>query len=320
MKLHYFRILLFFILLNILLKYSSNAYNNKNKPYITTNHTITTTSRVLSECDTQSSNYDKDTGMKSVMQQFVDRTSQRFEQYDKRMQDKRQKRKEERDKNIQKIIEKDKMEKSLAEKVEKSCLRCGCALGGGVLPVGGVVSGLWYGTWLQYLSGKALPAGIKKGIQMGITEITEIVQKAGRSGSVPQSIVEEMLSSGKFNNGVNFYDIVKYISNMYDELEAAGSDQIWHALDGMVNVEGIVEFNTKNSASVAAVKKAFEEGKAAAIALEHAKYTHLYNAIGYSFLAIFIIVLVMIIIYLVLRYRRKKKMNKKAQYTKLLNQ
>ncbi|KYN93000.1 rifin, partial [Plasmodium reichenowi] len=48
--------------------------------------------------------------------------------------------------------------------------------------------------------------------------------------------------------------------------------------------------------------------------------TYAYSAIGYSVLAILIIVLVMIIIYLILRYRRKKKMNKKDQYTKLLNQ
>ncbi|ETW32568.1 hypothetical protein PFFCH_00001 [Plasmodium falciparum FCH/4] len=51
-----------------------------------------------------------------------------------------------------------------------------------------------------------------------------------------------------------------------------------------------------------------------------AESTYLYSAIGYSVLVILIILLIMVIIYLILRYRRKKKMNKKVQYTKLLNQ
>ncbi|ETW32018.1 hypothetical protein PFFCH_00544 [Plasmodium falciparum FCH/4] len=52
------------------------------------------------------------------------------------MNEKRQKSKEQRDKNVQKIIEKDKIEKSLTEKVEKGCLRCGCGLGGVAASVG----------------------------------------------------------------------------------------------------------------------------------------------------------------------------------------
>ncbi|SOV78333.1 rifin PIR protein, putative [Plasmodium reichenowi] len=316
MKLHCSKILLLFLPLNILV--TSYQAHNTNKPYITPHHTQT--NRSLCECDTQSSIHDNDADMKSVMEQFDDRTSQRLREYDERMQDKRQKRKEEREKNIQKIIEKDKKEKSLAEKVEKGCLRCGCALGGGVLPVWGLVSGLWYGTWLQYLSEEALPVGIRRGIEVGITEITKIVQKTRCISDIPITAAD-MLSSGKFTKGVTLYDMAKHISDtMYDKLKEGINNQIWSQINGMVNVEGIVEFNTNNSTHVAAVEKAFEEGKAAAIAAEHAKYAHLYNAIGYTFLAILIIVLVMIIIYLVLRYRRKKKMNKKAQYTKLLNQ
>ncbi|CDO61841.1 rifin, partial [Plasmodium reichenowi] len=186
-------------------------------------------------------------------------------------------------------------------------------------PVWGLVSGLWYGTWLQYLSAKALPAGIKKGIEVGITEIIKIFETT-RTSKVPEITLEQILSSGKFTKSVSLFDMAKHISTMYEELQAQGFGQFWSQIDGMVNDEGIVIFNTRNSASIAAVANAVEEGKAAAIAVEHAKYTHLYNAIGYSFLAILIIVLVMIIIYLVLRYRRKKKMKKKAEYTKLLNQ
>nr|SPJ13223.1 rifin PIR protein,putative [Plasmodium sp. DRC-Itaito] len=103
MNLQYSKILLFALPLNILLiLYAHNKY----KPYITTHHTPIYILRLLSECDIQSSIYDNNPQMKSVMQQFVDRTSQRFEEYDERMKEKRQKRKEERDKNIQKLLKK----------------------------------------------------------------------------------------------------------------------------------------------------------------------------------------------------------------------
>nr|SPJ13294.1 rifin PIR protein,putative [Plasmodium sp. DRC-Itaito] len=95
------------------------------------------------------------------------------------MQEKRQKYKEQRDKNIQEIIEKDKMEKSLAEKVEKGCLMCGCGLGGGVLPVWGLISGLWYATLSQYVSTTvakaATDAGVKAAIE-GLGNIFELVK------------------------------------------------------------------------------------------------------------------------------------------------
>ncbi|SPJ13169.1 rifin PIR protein,putative [Plasmodium sp. DRC-Itaito] len=318
MKLHYIKILLFVILLNILL--TSYHEHNNNEPYIIPHHTPIYTSRVLSEKDIHSSIYNKGADMKSVKESFDDRTSQRFEEYEERMKDKLQKRKEQRDKNIQKIIEKDKMEKSLEEKIEKGCLKCGCALGGGVLPVWGLVSGLWYGTWLQYLSGKALPAGIKKGIEVGLSRINVITGTYTNIKKFPEITVTEMLSSGKFTNGVDLFDMFEYISsNMYNRFMNTEYYNYWNAVDSMVE-GGIDLFNTNNSAHITAVTEAVEKGKADAIALEHAKYTHLYNAIGYSFLAILIIVLVMIIIYLVLRYRKKKKMKKKAEYTKLLNQ
>ncbi|SOV80443.1 rifin PIR protein, putative [Plasmodium reichenowi] len=134
MKLNYSKILLFFILLNILV--TLYQVNTHRKPHTTPRYTPRYTSRILSECDVQSSIYDKNADIQSVKEQFDDRTSQRFEEYEERMKVKRQKRKEQRDKNIQKIIHKDKMEKNLAEKIEIGCLRCGCALGGVAASVG----------------------------------------------------------------------------------------------------------------------------------------------------------------------------------------
>ncbi|KOB88170.1 hypothetical protein PFDG_04690 [Plasmodium falciparum Dd2] len=63
MKLNYTKILLFVLPLNILL--TLYHVHNKNKPYITQHHTPTTTSRVLSECDIPTSNYNNDEDMKS---------------------------------------------------------------------------------------------------------------------------------------------------------------------------------------------------------------------------------------------------------------
>ncbi|CDO61620.1 rifin [Plasmodium reichenowi] len=304
MKLHYSKILLFFLPLNILVT-SYHEYN-KNKLYITPLQTPTATSRVLSECDIQSSNYNNDEDIKSVKEIFDRQTSQRFEEYEECMKDKRQKCKEERDKNIQKIIEKDKMEKSLAEKVEKGCLKCGCALGGGVLPFWGLVSALWYATWSQYVTKTAMQKGIEAGIKEGLAQIKVIIKKFS-SSNVPEINVEKMLSSGKFTNGVNLFDMFEHISStMYEKLVADGYSQFWMHVSGMAEFESIDMFNTNNSSNIAAVANAVEEGKAAAIAAEHAKSIYLYSAIGYSVLALLIIVLVMIIIYLVLRYRRKK--------------
>ncbi|ETW18789.1 hypothetical protein PFFVO_02290 [Plasmodium falciparum Vietnam Oak-Knoll (FVO)] len=126
MKLHYTKILLFSLPLNIL---TASYTTNKNKPYIKERHIPTSRSRVLSECDIYTSIYDNDEDMKSVKENFDRQTSQRFEEYEERMNEKRQKCKEQCDKDIEQIILRDKTKKSLEEKVENICLRCGCGLG-----------------------------------------------------------------------------------------------------------------------------------------------------------------------------------------------
>ncbi|SOV74865.1 rifin PIR protein, putative [Plasmodium reichenowi] len=314
MKIHYINILLFSLPLNLLV--TLYQAHNKNKTYIIRNHTPRYTSRMLSEKDEESSIYDRYAEMKSVKEHFDRQTSKRFEEYEERMKDKRQKRKEERDKNIQKIIEKDKMEKSLEEKIEKGCLRCGCALGGGVLPVWGLVSGLWYATLSQHVTKMAIQKGIEAGIKKGLAEIKNIFEMSHRQGVFPEITVDQMLSSGKFTNGVNLFDMAKHISTMNDNLGDT-SNHFWTYIYYITQDEAITEFNTINSTRIAAVTNAFEKGKAAEFALHTSLLS---NTIIASVVTILVIVLVMIIIYLVLRYRRKKKKKKKAQYTKLLKE
>ncbi|SOV83998.1 rifin PIR protein, putative [Plasmodium reichenowi] len=172
MKQHYSKILLFLLPLNILVT-SYHVYN-KNKPSITSHHTPIYTSRLLSECDTESSIYDNDEEIISVKEIFDRQTSQRFEEYEERMKEKRQKRKEQRDKNIQKIIQKDKMEKNLAEKIEKGCLMCGCGLGsvaGSVGLFGGIAINIWKNV--------ALDVGIKEAIKAAAAEISAAANAAG---------------------------------------------------------------------------------------------------------------------------------------------
>ncbi|EUR58892.1 hypothetical protein PFBG_05949 [Plasmodium falciparum 7G8] len=191
MKVHYISILLFTILLNILLL-SSQVYNQRNHKS-TTHHTpkIPTT-RSLCECELYApATYDDDPQMKEVMQQFEDRTSQRFHEYDERMKTTRQKCREQCDKEIQKIILKDKLEKelmdkfatlqtdiqndaiptcvcekSLEDKMEKACLRCTQNLGGIVAPSTGVLLGIAEGA-LYAWKPKALEAAIAAAKEAG---------------------------------------------------------------------------------------------------------------------------------------------------------
>ncbi|SPJ09511.1 PIR protein [Plasmodium sp. DRC-Itaito] len=318
MKLHYLKILLFFILLNILVTLYQE--HNNNEPHSTPHHTQT--NRSLCECETQSSIYNKDEEMKSVMQQFVDRTSQRLREYDERIQDKRQKRKEQRDKNIQEIVEKDKMEKSLEQKIEKGCLRCGCALGGVAASVG-VFGGLGvYGSEMAATAVAAKAGGIKKGLQVGLAQVKEVVKLLliGQEDKIPEMKVLETLTEGITGDNLTLYDIFKCInSNIKGQRVAGIHSEFSRAVDTTAQTE-LTDFNQWYGTSAKAVTEAVTKGEEVAINAARAEYAHLYSAIGYSVLAILIIVLVMIIIYLVLRYRRKRKMKKKDKYTKLLNQ
>ncbi|CDO61755.1 rifin, partial [Plasmodium reichenowi] len=294
------------------------------------------TSRVLSERDTQSSIYDKDADIKSVKEIFDRQTSQRLKKYEERMKDKRQKRKEERDKKTQEIIEKDKMERSLAEKVEKGCLTCGCALGGVAASVG-LFGGLgiygWKTAAIATATNAAIAKGAAKGAQEGVKVLinkleVDLVLKELFGRSLKEAITTE-----------NYFDatiISKGVKLQYESCLARSSAcenylrySHYNSMGKAQGTLAIVEdakkivgeaVNIASEKTLEATATEMTTAQETEIAAVNAKSTYLYSAIGYSVLAILIIVLVMIIIYLVLRYRRKKKMNKKAEYTKLLNQ
>ncbi|CDO61882.1 rifin [Plasmodium reichenowi] len=341
MKLHYTKIFLFALPLNILV--TSYQVYSKNKPSITQHLTPITTSRVLSEGNIQSSSYDKDADIKSVMENFDRQTSQRFEEYEEHMKEKRQKRKEERDKNIQKIIEKDKREKSLAEKVEKGCLRCGCALGGVAASVG-LFGGLGiFGSKSAALAAAEITAkngamfeATAKGAEEGVQALIKGLGEMGVS-TVDFKELETLFTAKN--------DIVTKISNAiiqkYDPssclIPGPGAQKpicpwatrTFHAeqgISGKVSMNDILKnavetiVTDAQKAAETTVEKAIKDAIEASTLAVDAKYASCQIAIIASVVTIVVIVLVMVIIYLVLRYRRKKKMKKKAQYTKLLNQ
>ncbi|ETW35094.1 hypothetical protein PFTANZ_04195 [Plasmodium falciparum Tanzania (2000708)] len=299
MKLHYTNVLLFSLPLNIL-------EHNKNKTYTKQRHTTTTTSRMLSECDIQSSIYDNDAEMKSVKENFDRQTSQRFDEYEERMKGKRQKRKEERDKNIQEIIEKDRMDKSLAEKVEKGCLRCGFGLGCGVLPVWGLVSGLWYATWSQYVSAKVLEEATNAAIKAGIIKAIEGLKELQGLGKLVGDKWSNIVTPETYSNPNLLSRALQRVNIAMCYSESNENVLFCNAIQR--SPESVFVPASKVAAD------AGEAGKAVYLATEKAELLKiapatnaLTTAIIASVVSIIVIVLVMVIIYLILRYRRKKK-------------
>ncbi|SOS81791.1 PIR protein, putative [Plasmodium sp.] len=222
MKVLYINILLFALPLNILVDYPKNTY--------ITLHTPITTSRLLCECDIYNSMYDNDPEMKAVIENYNRQTSDRFKEYDERMQYKRQKCKEQCDKEIQKIVLKDKLEKeltqkfstletnidtndiptcvckkSLADKTEKFCLNCGLGIGSGLLQASSLLGGI----------GEVALDAWKTAALVTAEELAEKAgAAAGKAALIPEGIKEvisglkaafpiEKLRFGSFNSLIN---------------------------------------------------------------------------------------------------------------------
>ncbi|SCM18905.1 PIR protein, putative [Plasmodium sp.] len=305
MKMHYSKILLFCLLLNTLA-------NNKNKPYITP-HTLTTTSRVLSEYDPYIPNYDNDSDIKSVKENFDRQTSRRFEEYEERIQEKRRKCKEQCDKDIQKIILKDKVEKSLSEKVENGCLRCGCGLGGVAAGVG-IIGPIAVYEWTKGATAVATQKGIEAGINVVIDTLKSLLDIKGvtdlewKTLITAQNYSNETLVGGVIRKlGVTLCEGSKDKGGGFC-LFTIKPQTFTKAING--HVPSAI---SKGTAEVVTVTEA-EMGK---VTTTGGAY---FTGIIVSVVVIVVIVLVMIIIYLILRYRRKKKMTKKMQFMKLLNE
>ncbi|SOS78640.1 PIR protein, putative [Plasmodium sp. gorilla clade G1] len=377
MKVHYINMLLFVLPLNILV-------NTHKKSYITAHHTpkISIT-RLLCECDLYMPNYDNDPQMKSIMQQFEDRTSQRFHEYDDRMIKKRKQCKDKCDKEIQKIILKDKLEKqmeeqlttletkidtddiptcicekSIADKMEKGCLRCVGVFGGGVMPGFGTIGGTALYA-LNQLKPAVFKAAIKAALEEGAAEISAAGIEAGDAAGM--KVVIHGLQH--FRVDVLFPDIYHpfVAKNIYTEVTNIAStinskysttclslNNNFTAPPACTDFQYNFGLFTKGSSTPGppgstaipnALNRLFGEAeKTAEAAAKIAKksvttgiteketvmleagFNNSITSIYASIIAIVVIVLILVIIYLILRYRRKKKMKKKLQYIKLLEE
>ncbi|SOV80439.1 rifin PIR protein, putative [Plasmodium reichenowi] len=340
MKIHYINILLFALPLNILV----NDQCNYNVPKRTPKSQITKSHRSLCECELYApANYDCDPQMKEVMENFSKQTQQRFEEYDNRMIEKRKQCKDKCDKEIQKIILKDKLEKelmdkfatlqtdiqsdaiptcicekSVADKVEKGCLRCGGVLGGGIAPSVGLLGTVTIGAWINSATAAAIELATKKGIEEGIKAvITKITESKAIFSMVFKGDWSTFITKAHYDTASG---LVKAVTNAMDSIgkgcstetpdkfvcSSLSSDKAWFGTTAEAGKKAAAD----KIAAVKTAKKGF---------IDAASYEG-YATVGYSVLAIIIIILIMVIIYLILRHRRKKKMKKKFQYIKLLEE
>ncbi|CDO61811.1 rifin [Plasmodium reichenowi] len=366
MKVHYINILLFAHALNILV--------NTHKKTSITHHTQT--NRSLCECDLYIPNYNNDQQMKEVMQQFEYRTSQRLRDYDERMIEKRKQCKEKCDKESQKIILKDKLEKelmnkfstldtdiqsdaiptcvcekSIADKVEKGCLRCGEILGAALPELGSIGGTALYAlnTWkdaaIVTATAAAKQAGIAAGESVRIPAGKEFVIKALKHLYIDKlvpNICEEISSASHYNELTSFAKTIvaqrgakcgaeksSLSEDMCRQINISLRTKHVDGTNYLPDDEGVqqtlnsildkAETTAKGAAEVAEADVAAEITKEQTALIEGG-FNSTISSINAAIIAIEVIVLVMVIIYLILRYRRKKKMKKKLQYIKLLEE
>ncbi|ETW20996.1 hypothetical protein PFFVO_00002 [Plasmodium falciparum Vietnam Oak-Knoll (FVO)] len=370
MRVHYINIFFFGLPLNIL------VYNQRNHKRTTPNHTQT--NRSLCECKLYSpANYDSDPQMKKVMENFNKQALQRLRDYDDRMIEKRMQCKDKCDKEIQNIILKDKLErqmaqqlitletkidtndiptciceKSLADKMEKECLKCAQNLGGIVTPSTGVLGEIaalavnaWKNTALKAAIVAAQKAGEAAGLKAGNAHGMNVVIGSLKKYFFIKELGINSLDS-YFTKGY-YFDIDKLATVILNQRNAMcglppkldhatcnkiatklglilrgngrappGKGPIVQGLNGLAEKAKLSADDVTKTISEKVTKAAIETSTGAIDAAS----THLYSTIAYSITAILIIVLIMVIIYLILRYRRKKKMKKKLQYIKLLEE
>ncbi|SOS81629.1 PIR protein, putative [Plasmodium sp.] len=375
MKIHYINILLFAHSLNILVSSPKNLsitlHTRINKP--------TKPHRLLCECELYAlQNYDNDVEMKKVKKNFDRQTSQRFEEYNERMIKNKYKCKDQCDKDIQKIILKDKIEKeltekfstldtnlttkdiptcvckkSLADKTENFCLKCGYELGGGVLQSIGLLGGigqLGLNAWKTAALAAAEKAAMVEGAEAGKIagdiagaakfidglRTTFYINKLGvqrleslftaktytNVSGLPNSIYMEYSRTCLFpgiNTGSDpMCPIIEKISLVQENVrvEVSTMEGITKSVKKILaEATNLAESTKANMTSTTTAT--LTKQKTSEIAATYVGYQ---TTIIASIVAILVIVLVMVIIYLILRHRRKKKMKKKLQYIKLLKE
>ncbi|SOV83933.1 rifin PIR protein, putative [Plasmodium reichenowi] len=203
-------------------------------------------------------------------------------------------------------------EKSLADKTEKFCLNCGKTMGG-VAPGWGLVSGLGYVGWTNYVPQIAMQKGIEEGVKAGFEGLRSL---PGLSQLIKDSQIESLINTENYAKEMTYVSFFQKVKTT-ECVCADGSKKAFCSFVSHVK-EDIVGKRVSGIAKNAVDMAKHTEGKV----LDAATPTTnaLTTSLTASVVAIVVIVLIMVIIYLILRYRRKKKMKKKLQYIKLLEE
>ncbi|CDO61775.1 rifin [Plasmodium reichenowi] len=314
MKVNYINILLFALPLNILINAQKNPSITQKIP----------TTRLLCVCELyEPANYDNDPEMKSVMDNFNKQTQQRFHEYDERMKTTRQKCKDRCDKEIQKIILKDKIEKllaqlfytlqtnidtadiptcacekSLAYKVERSCLICGKNLGG-LVPGLGLIGGT-----------SVYAAGVNAATKAGMEAAIEGLKIVPGLNALLKEKIADLVTATNFKCPNALVAVVQNVKNTQCVGNAAQSNIFCNGIESRY-IPIIYQ-------KAAAASQDGSQTYITTLSDSTTITTFLTYPIVISAIVVVTIALILLIIYLILRYRRKTKMNKKLQYIKIL--
>lgn len=291
--------------------------------------------------------------MKALMQNFDRQTEQRFNEYEERMMKNRKKCKEQCYKDIQKIILKDKIEKelkkqlttletnietndiptcicekSVADKTEKLCLKCGYGIGSNV-PLVGLINGVtFHASVLKYAVDIGTSEGARVAVSKGMEMATQLLKqripgledllKSNLAGIVTKTTYNTPKDLVLALRGAVENACTPSIPDFVGPLPVTCDSPLVDLPNLYLTVPQVAVEASKagKEAGVAAGKVA--QGKAWSTAFTWE--TFLSSPLGISIIVTVCILVMLIIIYLILRYRRNKKMKKKLKYIKLLEE
>ncbi|ETW33342.1 hypothetical protein PFTANZ_05940 [Plasmodium falciparum Tanzania (2000708)] len=242
------------------------------------------------------------------------------------------------------------MEKSLEEKIEKGCLKCGCGLGGVAAGIG-IIGGIAISELKKAAMATAIASakeagaaeGAAKGAVAGASKFVDLIKSTFSIKQLDHQTLETLFTAKTYTNISDLpYSIyMQYEGSCIPTYTLPSSDKaICSAIPKLGLVQGYGQTNAQSTQAIieSNVKKLLAEATAAAEAKKtemtstmtatfttektdavHAIYMGYHTAIIASVVVILVIVLVMLIIYLILRYRRKKKINKKMCLRKVVS-
>nr|SPJ13231.1 rifin PIR protein,putative [Plasmodium sp. DRC-Itaito] len=229
----------------------------------------------LCECNLYMPNYHVDPEMKEVIDNINRQTSQRCHEYDDRMKEKRQKCKDRCDKEMQKIILKDKLEKqmeqqlttletkidtndvptcacekSIADKVENNCLKCGYRLDG-VASSLGLLGRMGIYALKTTATAAAMEYATKKGIEAGVKAV---IAKIVDGHSIFSIVLKVDLS--KFITGTNYNSISALVKAVNTAIDLSGNTCKVKTADNVIAFSSLSNGETTLGTYVTAGKKA----------------------------------------------------------------